>query len=161
MVSWSYPKPSMSSAHWEWWILRKQEESQFSKRKKPGDRVHSAECRAAQFSDWLNEKQDDRGSHCEGVKRMLVVFLSRMIGCREPQCRQPSRNSQKCARDPSKICNLQRNLPYLPQPKIGPVIYIILYLSRVLYATLWQGKFAQLIPHLSKHFRIDTWREEL
>jgi hypothetical protein len=52
----------------------------------------------------------------------------------------------KKARDLAKICNLHRNLPFLPSPKIGLVIYIILNLAGVLYATLtknaffWQGK---------------------
>ena len=42
-------------------------------------------------------------------------------------------------RDLAKICNLHRNLPYLPSPKIGLVIYIILNLRGVLYATLGGG----------------------
>ena len=46
----------------------------------------------------------------------------------------------KKARDsnmwPVKICNLLRNLHYLHSPEIGRVIYIIIYIAGVLYATL-------------------------
>ena len=35
-----------------------------------------------------------------------------------------------------KICNLLRNLHYLHSPEIGKVIYIIIYIAGVLYATL-------------------------
>jgi hypothetical protein len=45
-------------------------------------------------------------------------------------------SAKKRARDPTEICNLQCNLPYLPSPKIGLVIYIILYLAGLLHATL-------------------------
>ena len=46
----------------------------------------------------------------------------------------------KKARDsnmwPVKFCNLLRNLHYLHSPEIGKVIYIIIYIAGVLYATL-------------------------
>ena len=46
----------------------------------------------------------------------------------------------KKARDfnmwPVKICNLLRNLHYLHSPEIGKVIYIIIYITGVLYVTL-------------------------
>jgi len=48
----------------------------------------------------------------------------------------PQKIARDLTRDLAKFCNLHRNLPYLPSPKIALVIYIILNLGGVLYATL-------------------------
>ena len=87
----------------------------------------------------MDEMDGEDGGDFEGVwlgaKRLAALAL------------QKARDSNMW---PVKICNLLRNLHYLHSPEIGKVIYIIIYIAGVLYATLAE----KLSPLFSPSFAL-------